>query len=96
MKTPSNTPATEEEPAAADSLSIGEDDVRTALERVLGEDKAYDLWRKACEAAEAPRPGPELGPGEIVDVVEYLQQQPGTASVVGNSLSVKIRTDRHR
>lgn len=96
MHTSSDSRRTTGEPAATDSFPISEDDVRSGLERVVGEEKAHELWLDACEAAQAPRPGPPLGPDEITRVVEHLKQQSGTASVVGNSLSVKIRTHEHR
>lgn len=91
---PDARPTTESAPS--DSFPIDEDDVRSGLERVVGEEKAHELWLDACEAAQAPRPGPPLGPDELTRVVEHLKQQSGTASVVGNSLSVKIRTHEHR
>lgn len=96
MQASTDSPTTAEESTATDSFPISEDDVRTGLKRVLGEEEARETWLDACEAAQAPRPGPELGPEEITRVVEHLKQQSGTASVVGNSLSVKIRTSAHR
>lgn len=90
------TSTTDDEPEATDSFPVCEDEVRDALERVLSEEEAQEVWLDVCEAAQIPRPGPALGPEEITRVVEHLKQQPGTASVVGNSLSVKIRTHKHR
>lgn len=96
MQISSDPSATVDEDTASDSFPISEDDVRTGLERIVGEEEARDIWLEACDAAQTPRPGPELGPEEITRVVEYLKEQNGTASVVGNSLSVKIRTSQHR
>lgn len=96
MQTSSDSHPTTDDPVATDSFPISEDDVRSGLERVVGEEKAQKLWLDACEAAQTPRPGPPLGPEEMTRVVEYLKQRSGTASVVGNSLSVKIRTHKNR
>jgi hypothetical protein len=81
-------------PTAA--FPITEDDVRAALERILGEERGEEVWRDACDAVQIPRPGPELGPEELTRIIEHLKERSGSASVVGNSLSVKIRTHKHR
>jgi len=78
------------------SFPITEDDVRTALERMLGDERGHEVWREVCDAARIPRPGPELGPEKITRVIEQLKERSGSASVVGNSLSVKIRTHQCR
>lgn len=96
MPTPPDSPVKTDESASDASFPISEDEVRTALQRIMGEDEAQNMWLEACEAARAPRPGPELGPDEITRVVEHLKQQSGTASVVGTSLLVKIRVNTHR
>jgi hypothetical protein len=93
---PAETSTTADDPGTTGSFPVCEDEVRAALERVLSEEEAREVWLGACEAAQVPRPGPALGPEEITRVVEHLKQQSGTASVVGNSLSVKIRTHKHR
>lgn len=82
--------------SAAATFPLSEDDVRAALERILGDEQAREVWLDVCDAADIPRPGPELGPDEIVRVIEHLKERSGNASIVGNSLSVKIRTHEHR
>jgi len=95
MQTSSGSPAGTRSTTASSSFPISEDDVRAALQRILGEE-AQEAWIEACEAAQIPRPGPELGEDGLMDVIEHLKQRSDSASVVGNSLSVKIRTHAHR
>lgn len=96
MQMPTGSPADTDEAAASSSLPISEDDVRTALERILGEEDAHEVWLDACEAAQIPHSEPELGEDELMKIIEHLKQRSDSASVVGNSLSVKIRTHAHK
>lgn len=96
MQPSTGSPADTDASTATSSFPIDEDDVRAALERILGEEEAREVWLEACEAAQIPRPGPELGEDELMKIIDQLKQRSDSASVVGNSLSVKIRTHAHK
>lgn len=81
--------------AAAPGYSLAaptEQDALDSLARLLGPDQASDTWT-AARAAAGCRLGP-LTPDAYATVLDQLKAQGGMASIVGNSLSVRLRAYR--
>lgn len=67
-----------------------EQDALTSLARLLGPDKASETWGAARTAA-GHRSG-ALTPEAYASVLNELKAQGGMAGIVGNSMSVRLRT----
>jgi hypothetical protein len=63
-----------------------------SLVKLVGQDEAERLWSDACASFGALRPGPELTFDELFQVAEWLQQQSGMAKIVGNSMTIRLRS----
>lgn len=71
-----------------------ETDVLRELERLVEAHEAKRLWHAACQSFGVERPGPPLKFDQLVQVAEWLKQQSGLAKIVGNSLSIRLRSYR--
>jgi hypothetical protein len=71
-----------------------ETDVLRELERLVEAEEAKRLWHAACDSFGVDRPGPPLKFSQLVQAAEWLKQQSGLAKIVGNSLSIRLRSYR--
>lgn len=71
-----------------------ETEVLRELERLVDAGEAKRLWYAACASFDVDRPGPPLQFDQLVQAAEWLKQQPGLAKIVGNSLSIRLRSYR--
>lgn len=67
-------------------------DVRRALRRNFGEERAAAIWEGACRAAGLEPEGDAHAPEELSRVADVLGQQDGVTRVIGRSLAIRIAT----
>jgi hypothetical protein len=65
-----------------------------SLAKLVSQDEAERLWSDACASFGVSRPGPELTYDELLQVAQWLQQHSGMAKIVGNSMTIRLRSYR--
>ena len=67
------------------------EEVLAALTRVIGPQRARDLWHRACEAARVDPEGPKTLP-QLKRMAAWMAASDGPAGVMGAALSLRIGT----
>ena len=67
------------------------DDVRHELARLVSADEATRIWEAACASIDV-HPRRRLGTDHLLQIAEWLKDQAGMAKIVGNSLSIRLRS----
>jgi hypothetical protein len=69
-----------------------EADVRRALQRHFGPERAAAIWAGAVHAAQLTAADAPYAPEALARVADVLRQQDGVARVIGRSLAIRIAT----
>jgi len=69
-----------------------ERDALASLTRIIGPEKAVEVWNKCREACGYPHHRGDLNLQELKQVADFLGSCKGVLKVAGRSLSIKIST----
>lgn len=67
------------------------DDVQRELARLVSADEATRIWEAACASVDV-HPRRRLTIDHLLQIAAWLKDQAGMAKIVGNSLSIRLRS----
>jgi len=67
------------------------DDVKHELSRLVSADEAARIWEAACASIDV-HPRRRLTIDHLLQIAAWLKDQAGMAKIVGNSLSIRLRS----